>query len=358
VIEADIHLALDAFDLAVQLRLPDTGVTAFFGPSGSGKTTLLRCVAGLEPRCRGRLVVKNEVWQDSHAGVFLPPHQRPIGYVFQDANLFAHRTVAQNLAYGMKRVRQSERRIETKHAVELLGIGHLLDRRPERLSGGERQRVGIARALLTSPRLLLMDEPLAALDYGRKAEILPYLERLHDELDIPVLYVSHAPDEVVRLADHLVLLENGRAIASGEVAETLARTDLPLSHGDDASVLVKGVVTGYDEHYGLLSLGFDHDQTLRLAHPALPNGRTMRVRIQARDVSLSLDRPLGSSILNIIPARVVSVSETDNPAHRLVRLDIGGTALLARVTRYSQAQLHIQPDLLVWAQIKSVALLG
>ncbi|GGK04123.1 molybdenum ABC transporter ATP-binding protein [Pseudomonas matsuisoli] len=357
-IEANFFLGWDAFDLAVELRLPGSGVTALFGPSGSGKTTLLRCIAGLEARSQGQLTVNGERWQDSASGLFVPPHKRPIGYVFQDANLFPHLTVAKNLAYGQKRVDARERRIAQDHAIELLGITHLLERMPNRLSGGERQRVGIARALLTSPRLLLMDEPLAALDYKRKMEILPYLERLHDELDIPILYVSHAPDEVVRLADHLVLMESGRAIASGETSETLARTDLPLALSEDAGVLIKGRVTGHDAAYGLLSVAFDHGQTLRLAHPPRAIGEPLRIRVQARDVSLSLERPTGSSVLNIIPARVMTVAETDNPAHRLVRLDVAGTALLARITRYSLEQLGLCRDMQVWAQIKSVALLG
>lgn len=357
-IDAHFHLGWDRFDLAVELQLPGSGVTAFFGPSGSGKTTLLRCIAGLEPEAQGRLMVNGEVWQDSQSGKFLPPHRRPIGYVFQDANLFPHLTVAQNLRYGQKRVSANDRRIAEDQAVALLGIGDLLDRHPARLSGGERQRVGIARALLTSPRLLLMDEPLAALDYKRKAEILPYLERLHDTLDIPIFYVSHAPDEVVRLADHLVLMEHGRAIASGETGDTLARTDLPLAQSEDAGVLIRGRVEDHESHYGLLTLGFDHDQRLRLAHAPLPAGQTLRIRIQARDVSLSLKRPEGSSILNVLLARVEALATTDNQAHRLVRLRVGDTAILARITRFSAEQLGIAPGTVVWAQIKSVALLG
>ena len=199
-IDARFRLDWPGFSLDVDLALPGRGVTALFGHSGSGKTTLLRCIAGLERAAQGRLAVDGEVWQD--AGSWLPPHQRPIGYVFQEASLFAHLTVLGNLRYGMKRISGAQR-VSLDHAIELLGIGHLLDRKPDRLSGGERQRVGIARALAVSPRLLLMDEPLAALDLKRKQEILPYLERLHDELSIPVLYVSHSPDEVARLADYL-----------------------------------------------------------------------------------------------------------------------------------------------------------
>ncbi len=252
-IEARFQIAYSGFSLDVDLQLPGKGVTALFGHSGSGKTTCLRCVAGLERAPLGRLVVNGEVWQDSETAVFLPPHKRALGYVFQDANLFEHLSVERNLTYGMKRVPRDQHRVALKQATELLGIGHLLERMPVHLSGGERQRVGIARALLTSPRLLLMDEPLAALDLKRKAEILPYLERLHDELDIPILYVSHSPDEVARLADHLVLLDQGRSIASGPVVETLARTDLPLSHLEDAGVVIDGQVLEHNAGYGLLT---------------------------------------------------------------------------------------------------------
>ena len=206
---ARFELSHPGFTLDVDLALPGSGVTALFGPSGSGKTSCLRCVAGLEPAARGRLVVAGETWQDSDRGLFLPPHRRALGYVFQDANLFEHLDVRRNLLFGWKRVAPAARRLALEQVVELLGIEGLLARMPARLSGGERQRVGIARALLTSPRLLLMDEPLAALDAERKAEILPYLERLTGELALPILYVSHAPDEVARLADHLVLLEQG-----------------------------------------------------------------------------------------------------------------------------------------------------
>ncbi|MDD2873156.1 MAG: molybdenum ABC transporter ATP-binding protein, partial [Azoarcus sp.] len=219
-IQARFRLDYSAFALDVDLQLPGRGVTALFGHSGSGKTTCLRCVAGLERAPQGRLIVNGEHWQDTDAGIFVPTHERAIGYVFQEASLFPHLSVRRNLEFGMKRVAAATRRVAWDQAVELLGIGHLLDRMPERLSGGERQRVGMARALLTSPRLLLMDEPLAALDIRLKNEILPYLERLHDELDMPVLYVSHSPDEVARLADHVVLLDQGKVVAQGGLVET------------------------------------------------------------------------------------------------------------------------------------------
>ncbi len=254
VIEARFLVEQSGFTLDLDVSMPGRGVTAIFGHSGSGKTTLLRCLAGLARPTQGRLVVNGEVWLDTERNVFLPTYKRPLGYVFQEASLFPHLSVKKNLRYGLERVAASERRVDLAQAAELLGIGHLLERMPAGLSGGERQRVGIARTLLTSPRLLLLDEPLASLDQKRKLEILPYLERLHDELDIPMLYVSHVPEEVARLADHLVLLEGGHALASGPIADTLARLDLPLAFIDDASVVMEGTVTEHEDRYGLLSL--------------------------------------------------------------------------------------------------------
>ncbi|HSC85268.1 MAG TPA: molybdenum ABC transporter ATP-binding protein [Pseudomonas sp.] len=345
------------FHLEVDLDLPGRGVTALFGPSGSGKTSLLRCVAGLERPPQGLLRINGELWQDSRRQHFLAPHRRALGYVFQEASLFEHLSVRGNLHYGLKRIPVHERRIDLDQALALLGIEHLLERLPARLSGGERQRVGIARALLTSPRLLLLDEPLAALDHQRKQEILPYLERLHDELDLPILYVSHAPDEVARLADHLVLLDDGKVQASGPVGELLARLDLPLAQSEDAGVVVQALVTGHDTEYQLLQLTLPgSDLHLRVAHPPLASGQPLRLKVQARDVSLSLDKPQHSSTLNLLPVTVQSLREADNPAHVLVRLDLHGTALLARITRYSRDQLGLHPGQQLWAQIKSVAL--
>jgi molybdate transport system ATP-binding protein len=245
------------------------------------------------------------------------------------------------------------------HATELLGIAHLLDRHPQHLSGGERQRVGMARALLTSPQLLLMDEPLAALDARRKNEILPYLQRLHDELEIPVLYVSHSQDEVARLADHIVLLSDGKALASGPIGQTLARLDLPLAQGDDAGVVIEGRVSAYDAAYQLLDLQLpDCPLNIRVPHTPLPVGQALRCKVQARDVSLSLDSIGHSSILNRLPVTLVSEMAADNAAHVLLRLDAAGTPLLARITRYSRDQLQLHPGQALWAQIKAVAVLA
>jgi len=356
-----MRLKLDypGFGLDVDLQLPGRGVTALYGHSGSGKTTCLRCIAGLERADQGFIQVNDEVWQDSDNKVFVAPHKRALGYVFQEASLFPHLSVLANLEFGLKRIPKPQRRVDMAHASELLGISHLLDRHPQHLSGGERQRVGIARALLTSPKLLLMDEPLAALDAQRKSEILPYLQRLHDELDIPVLYVSHSQDEVARLADHIVLLSHGKALASGPIGQTLARLDLPLAMGDDAGVVIEGRVCAYDADYQLLSLQLPGTNlNIRVPHTPMDAGQALRCKVQARDVSLNLHSAGHSSILNRLPVTVVSEMNADNAAHVLIRLDAAGTPLLARITRYSRDHLNIHPGQQLWAQIKAVAVLA
>jgi len=346
-----VALAFPDFSLDVELDLPGRGITALTGPSGCGKTTCLRVVAGLQRAASARIVVNGEVWQDGAR--FLPTHRRPLGYVFQETRLFPHLDVRRNLEFGLRRVPPAQRRVPLDQAVELLGIGHLLARKPDTLSGGERQRVGIARALATSPRLLLMDEPLASLDLQRKREVLPYLERLHAELDIPVLYVSHAPDEVARLADHLVLLERGRVTASGATQALMTRLDLPMAQGDGAAALVEARVSGHDPRYALMQLDFSGG-TLLLPHAGMPPGQAVRVRIQARDVSLTLAPQEGTSVLNILPARITDLAP-DGPAQTMVGLDLGGTRLLARITRRSTEALGLAPGMAVYAQVKGVA---
>lgn len=352
---ARFAIAYPGFALEADLTLPGKGVTALFGHSGSGKTSLLRAIAGLERHSGAYLEVNGQVWQD--VGTFVPTHQRPLGYVFQEASLFPHLSVAGNLEFGLRRIPAAQRRVHLDQAVALLGLASLLQRRPDTLSGGERQRVAIARALLTSPRLLLMDEPLAALDSRRKAEILPYLARLRSELHIPVLYVSHSPDEVARLADHLVLLEAGQVLASGPLNQTLARLDLALAREDDAGVVVEGTVAGFDAAYQLLTLDFPGGQ-VQVAHGQIAPGQRLRFQIRARDVSLALSPQTDSSILNRLPATVTALADADTPAHVLVGLEAGGTPLLARITRRSLDLLDLQVGKPVWAQIKAVALLA
>ena len=356
-IHARFLVAYPDFTLDVDLQLPGCGVSALFGASGSGKTTCLRAIAGLEHAPGGYLSVNGEVWQDDSLGLFVPAYRRPLGYVFQEASLFAHLTIRGNLEYGLRRVPARERKVSLQQVVELLGIESLLDRMPDNLSGGEKQRVAIARALATSPRILLMDEPLAALDLKRKNEILPYLERLHDELEIPVLYVSHAPDEVARLADHLVVLEQGRALASGPLSEILARLDLPIRLGEDAGVVLEGEIAELDAVWHLARVAFAGG-SLWVRDNNLPIGQHVRVRILARDISIALVAPVDSSILNVLPATIEQLTDETHPALALVRLNAGGVSLVARITRRSAARLALCPGLNVWAQIKAVALVG
>ncbi|WP_137921772.1 molybdenum ABC transporter ATP-binding protein [Hydrogenophaga sp. 2FB] len=347
------------FLLDVDLQLPARGVSVLFGPSGSGKTTCLRVLAGLEPQATGVVRVGDELWQDSAQGLMRPVHRRSLGYVFQEASLFDHLSVQGNLMFGFKRTPAAERRHPWDHGLELLGIAHLLQRMPHELSGGERQRVAIARALATSPRVLLMDEPLASLDAARKAEILPWLEQLHERLDIPVVYVTHSPDELARLGDHLVLLETGRVRAQGPVLELMTRLDLPLAHGDTAAALIDARAVGFSalDHLGVFE--FDGGRLLLPQGSGLPAQTPARIRIQARDVSLSLQMPEHTSVLNVLPATVVDIVE-DTPGQVLVGLQLGnGTQrarLLSRISQLSARRLGIAPGVAVVAQIKGVAL--
>ncbi len=354
-IHARFKLERPDFTLEVDTQLPARGVTALFGPSGSGKTTLLRCIAGLE-RASGLLHVNGEVWQDDAA--FVPTHKRTLGYVFQEASLFPHLSVRANLEYGYKRIPSSERRVRPEQVVEWLGLAHLIERGdPAKLSGGECQRVAIGRALLASPRLLLMDEPLSALDTASKQNIFPYLEKLHDELEIPVLYVSHALDEVARLADHLVLLQQGRVIASGALGEILGRLDLPTAHLDDAGAVIDASVAQHDERYSLTRLGFSGGD-LWVGQVKLPIGSRVRARVLARDVSIALLRPHDSSITNILAARIVEIC--DEGADKVnVKVMVGeSNLLLSRITRRSRDLLGLTGGMDVFAQVKSVALMA
>ena len=352
-IHATFDIRQGSFALRAERALPGRGGSALFGASGSGKTSLLRAFAGLE-RYPGYLKVNGEVWQDDENGVFLPTHRRALGYVFQEASLLPHLTVERNLAFGWQRTAPENRRVQRDQMLDLLGVAHLLDRRAANLSGGERQRVAIARALLTSPKLLLMDEPLASLDTARKQEVLPYLERIHDELEIPMLYVSHAPDEVARLADHIVLLGDGKILASGAIADISARLDLPTAFEDSAGAVVEGVVEAWDQHYQLISVRVAGN-LIRLAHRERAIGSHMRMRILALDVSLSLDQHENTSILNQLPAQIIAEVPGKMAAHVVLRLDAGGMPLLARITRQSRDRLQASPGQQVWAQFKAAA---
>ena len=353
-IEIRFRIDQGDFVLDIDLSLPAQGVSSLFGPSGCGKTTLLRAIAGLEHHPDGFLKVGDMLWQS--AGHFVPPHQRPLGYVFQEASLFPHLNVRRNLEYGVRRVAEPDRRVSLQQAIELLEIGQLLERQPDTLSGGERQRVAIARALAVSPRLLLMDEPLAALDVSRKQEILPYIESLHRELDIPVIHVSHSPDEVARIADHLVLLEAGHVVASGDVHEIFTRLDLPPALGSDAAAIIEAVVAGHDETYHLTYLEFTGGR-VTVPREDLLEGSEVRLKLAARDVSLTLEHQADTSILNIFPAVIDEITD-EGSAQVTVRLLAGDAPILARITRESASDLALIPGKTVFAQVKSVALLN
>lgn len=351
-IQARFKLDWPGFSLDVDLSLPGRGVTALFGPSGCGKTTLLRSIAGLERPPKGFLQVNGEVWQDD--SIWLPTHRRPLAYVFQESSLFPHLSVMGNLQYGRQRTSPANA-FDLSQVIELLGIEALLPRKPDALSGGERQRVAIARALAVNPRLLLMDEPLAALDMQRKQEILPYLERMQKTLDIPIIYVTHAPDEVARLAEHIVMLEHGKVTASGSLHDTLSRVDLPLRLGDDLGVIIDARVSEIDKQWHLARLDFA-DGAFWTRDQGLALQDTARLHILARDVSIAREKPAQSSIQNILAGRIDRCVDDDAPGSVIVRVLIGETPLLARITARAVAELALKPGDTVWVQVKSVAL--
>lgn len=354
-IQAKLTVNYPGFNLAVDLQLPGQGITVFYGASGSGKTTCLRALAGLN-RLAGYLAMNGEVWQDDARNIFIPPYQRAIGYVFQEASLFPHLSIRENLEFGLRRTQLTSDAISFQHIIELLGVPHLLDRFPDNLSGGEKQRVAIARAILSHPRILLMDEPLAGLDLRRKQEILPYLERLHQDLAIPIIYVTHSPDELTRLADHVVLFEQGRVRASNALNQILTQLDLPIQLGDDAGVVVQGTIAEIDPTWHLARLEFSGGN-LWVRDKNLAVGQSVRVRILSRDISITLQEHTDTSILNILPARIEQITEDAHPASVLLRLNSNGMAFVARITRQSASKLALQQGNEVWMQIKAVALL-
>ena len=356
-ITARFQLAYGEFQLAVDLNLPGSGVSVLFGHSGSGKTSLLRCIAGLQKAQQGFLQINGKVWQDSQQNIFLPAHQRSLGYVFQDANLFPHLSVSGNLQFGLQRIaKTADRAVDLPHIIELLGIGHLLSRMPNSLSGGERQRVAIARAVVLKPEVLLMDEPLASLDYKRKQEILPFLDRLHKELNIPVLYVTHSQQEVAQLADHLVILEAGRILASGSAMETLSRLDVPMAQDRDASTVWQVKVIEHETDYHLTRVSFDGG-ALSLPMLDAQIGTALRLQIYARDVSIALMMPIATSILNVLPAIITDMCFERN-GQSVVKLQMGHQHLLAHITRKSALLLKLQIGMAVYAQIKGTSILN
>jgi molybdate transport system ATP-binding protein len=358
-IEVAFKGTLGKFSLDAGFTAPANGVTALFGPSGCGKTTVLRCIAGLTRVSVGICIVGGDVWQDRD-GAFLPTHQRPLGYVFQEASLFAHLSVRRNLVFGAPRGdgEAGRGRIGFDEVVELLGITGLLDRAPARLSGGERQRVAIGRALLSQPKLLLMDEPLSALDRATKDEILPFLERLRDRLSLPIVYITHSIAEVERLADQIVLMDKGRVIGAGPLDELQSDPALPLAVARDAAVTLDGIIAAHDGGYGLLTLNVRGGALIAPA-PQAAIGEHRRIRVIAGDVSLAREPPGLSSILNVLPARIVAAKQVD--ADEIIAVlalgaDGKGARLLSRLTRKSWEGLGLAEDMNVYAQVKAVAL--
>ena len=346
------HLSLerDRFSLDVKFDLPARGITGLFGPSGGGKTTVMRCIAGLERHVRGRVQIENDIWQDSETGVFLPVHHREVGYVFQDARLFPHLDVAGNIDYGQRRARrQSE--LSREHICELLGINALIDRETAQLSGGERQRVAIARALLRGPRLLLMDEPLTGLDGDSRRQILPFLDRLHAELKIPMLYVTHSIDEISHLCDNLIVMRAGAVTHFGALDQLL---NSPAVFDEEHSgVFLDATVDSYDTDHQVTCVSFGGGSLL-VPGKLGTNGESVRLRVLARDVSVSTRPPQDSSILNHLPATVNSVTDMGGP-HVQIELKIGQSRLLARISRLSLSDLRLAAGSAVTAQIKGVA---
>ena len=352
-IECQIKIELDSFILDANFSIPDKGVTVIFGPSGSGKTSLLRVLAGLERAHNGFLKIGDLIWQDSEN--FVLTHNRQIGYVFQDTTLFDHLNVQGNLDYGMKRSSNIEKEF-IDSILNLLDIKILLNRSTAQLSGGEKQRVAIARALLIKPKILLMDEPLSALDIKRKQEILPYLDALHNDLDIPIIYVTHSPDEASRLADYLLLLDNGQVIGSGPINNMLTRFDLPMSHGSEATSLVEAKVISREKEFDLMHLEFPGGEFI-VPDNKLAIGSNVRLRVSARDVSLTKEKQIDTSILNIFPA-IVDEMSPEGKAQIMVRLKIKEITLLTLITKKSAKVLNLKNGSKVFAQIKSAAILS
>ena len=353
---AQCDLTRSNFCLHARLDIPAQGITAVFGRSGSGKTTLLRCLAGLERNATGLISVNDRVWQESSTGIFIPVHQRAVGMVFQQPCLFPHMTVRANLNYGLARTPLSQRHMPWDQVIEILGIGALLERYPQHLSLGEQQRVSIGRAVLSNPCLLLMDEPLASLDAPRKDEILPFIKRLNREMNIPVVYVSHSVQEIVQLADTLVLMHEGHATVAGPIHEIFSRLGLHEYLGEATGAIIDAHVIAHEAEFDLTCLEF-HGRRLYMPRQSLNVGDAVRVHILSRNVSLSLVPPQApTSVLNIIEARVIEIGAAvpGKPAVE-VKLDVG-CPILATITRKSLHALALSPGQRVYASIKAASL--
>jgi len=347
------HKRKGQFELAINLELPLKGITGILGHSGSGKTTLLRSIAGLEELKDGQISIGTEVWNSSDVSV--PTYRRSIGYVFQEASIFEHLTGQENLDFALKRADVHFEQDFFDKIIDTLGIKEVLSRFPSQMSGGERQRVAIARAILTKPKLLLMDEPLAALDIARKKEILSYLEEVRSKFDIPIIYVSHSLNEIARLSDHVVMLENGKVIAQGLPTEVFSRIDLPVEFEDDLGVVLEGKVVEKDKEWQLNCVQFDQGKFWIKDHGEELN-RFVRARILARDVSITLNNHQDTSILNKIPAVVSEIVPDKDESMSLIRLSSGRDTIIARITNKSLNALELTVGMKVCAQVKSVAL--
>lgn len=352
-VAVDIDHRLGAFGL--DARFASSGrLTALFGPSGSGKSSLISVIAGLMRPVKGRVEVDGRVLVDTEGGIFVPKHKRRVGMVFQDALLFPHMSVAHNLRFGRWFTPASERYADFDAVVELLGIGALLERRPGKLSGGEKQRVAIGRALLASPKLLLMDEPLASLDDARKAEILPYIERLRDETRIPIVYVSHSIAEVARLASDVVVLAEGKVVACGPTGEIMRRLDLlPAQERGEGGALLETTVARHDEAFGMTVLGSRAGE-IRVSRLNMAVGAPVRLRIRARDVMIATVEPEGLSALNVLPGTIAAIEPGEGTAVT-VRIDCSGEAVMARITRQSRQVLELAVGRPVFAVVKTVS---
>lgn len=354
-----IQLQRDSFSIEAEFTIPDKGVLGIFGHSGSGKTTLLRCLAGLEKEVKGNIEINNEIWLSDKKNI--STQQRNIGYIFQENRLFPHLSVEKNLNYGARRSSHkggnkegSGNNINRQYLLDLLNIEQLLDRYPRQLSGGEKQRVAIARALLKKPQLLLLDEPLASLDEQRKQEVLPFLDKLHDELSVPMLYVSHSIEEVSRLCDHMLIMQQGKVKFKGSLHNALVSPESPLAKAENAAAVLEGNVSKQEKDFQLSTVHTNHGNAFQV-QGVLPIGQRARLRVKATDVSLSKTAATDSSILNILEGVVSHIIEQQG-AHVLLQLDINNDILLARITRKSYQLLGLDIKQKVFVQIKAVSI--
>ncbi len=356
-LDLDFKLVRGGFDLAVRQALTLDGVTVLFGPNGSGKSMTLRTIAGLEGSANGIVRFDNTDWLRSDVGTFVPAHKRPVAHVFQDARLFSHLDVAGNLAFAHHRAKGNGPEVSRDDVVEVFDIAHLLQRMPHGLSGGERQRVAMARALLTRPRLVLMDEPLSSLDVQRHAQALNFIEQIPQQFKVPVIYVTHQIDEVVRLANQLVLISGGRIEASGYSAELMSRLDLPPFTGRfEAGSIIEATVKGQDTEFALTRLEVSKSVQFEVPFLDFPEGEIVRLRIRARDVSIALSKPKGVSVRNVLPARIEEVQEEADTAFAEVRLSVADQAVRARISRASAQELKLKPGKTVFAMVKATAI--